>query len=56
MINNVNSWIKYDQISFVVSMIHITLKENQSIRHKAGILLDKFVTEGLLLSESVLSG
>jgi hypothetical protein len=56
MLNNINSWIQYDQVSFVVSMILITLNENQSIRYKAGILLDKFVTEGLLLSDSVLLG
>lgn len=56
MLNNINSWIQYDQVSFVVSMILITLNENQNIRYKAGILLDKFITEGLLLRDSVLLG
>ncbi|XP_025424148.1 uncharacterized protein LOC112693352 [Sipha flava] len=56
MLNNINSWIKYDQVSFVASLILITLNESQSIRYKAGILLNKLVTERLLSRDSVSSG
>ncbi|XP_025425500.1 uncharacterized protein LOC112694289 [Sipha flava] len=52
----INSWIHYDQVSFVASMILITLNEDQSIRHKAGILLNLFIKKGLLSIGSVLSG
>ncbi|XP_025418920.1 uncharacterized protein LOC112689425 [Sipha flava] len=52
----INSWLHYDQVSFVASMILITLNEDQSIRQKAGILLNLFIKKGLLLIDSVLSG
>jgi hypothetical protein len=56
MLNNTNSWIKYDKVSFVASLILITLNESQSFRYKAGILLNKLVTERLLSRDSVSSG
>lgn len=56
LLDNINSWIRHDQVSFVVSMTLIAINENQNTRFNAGILLDEFVIKGLLSSDSVQLG
>ncbi|KAF0772081.1 eukaryotic translation initiation factor 4G-like [Aphis craccivora] len=48
--------IRYDPISFIVSMILVALEENQNIRNYAGKLLDNIVKKKLLSKYSIQSG
>ncbi|CAH1715299.1 uncharacterized protein LOC126549225 isoform X2 [Aphis gossypii] len=48
--------IRYDPITFVVSMILVALEENQNIRNYAGKLLDNIVKKKLLSNHSIRSG
>ncbi|XP_060840615.1 uncharacterized protein LOC132921556 [Rhopalosiphum padi] len=51
-----NIWIRYNPITFVVSMILVALEENQNIRNYAGKLLDNLVKKKMLSNYSIQSG
>jgi len=51
-----NTWICYDPVSFVVSMILVALEENQNIRNCAGELLDHLNKKRLLSNRSIRLG
>lgn len=51
-----STWIFYDPVSFVVSMILVALEENQNIRNYAGKLLDELNKKRLLSNCSIQLG
>ncbi|XP_022176870.1 eukaryotic translation initiation factor 4 gamma 1-like [Myzus persicae] len=51
-----NTWICYDPVSFVVSLILVALEENQNIRNYAGKLLDHLNKKRLLSNRLIKLG
>lgn len=53
LLNNTNTWLHYNQVAFVVSMILVAFEESQNVRAYAGILLNNFVMYEIILKCSV---